>query len=257
MMDDAPSYPWVLNRDGKSRRKIIDYNYGGRCRAELHAWEFIQCMQKHEGTKRMSFAEVLDITEHDRGLWTLRVKEYKTDMADYFRDTTIERIKAKYSVRKRLEMLVFCCKALAALHNIGIAHKDILPRNIIITKGKLLLIDFNTAQMDIPDENLDTTFQVAKSKDVIYFMRLVYRFMALDINGDGASTAVGAPAADKWVSAAKNWKNRCERRLQPIADLVLNVLGGKKITDADKLAKRLEELWANEVATIELIQNGE
>eukprot|EP01083_Nonionella_stella_P291549 992004_1 len=115
MTGKPPTYSWIIDGGGKSRRKSINYNFSGPSRAELHAWEFIECMQKHEGTQRMTFAKVVSLTEGDGGIWTLVVNEYKHDMVQYFENTSIERIKAKYSVRQRLKLLYFLCKSLAAL----------------------------------------------------------------------------------------------------------------------------------------------
>jgi serine/threonine protein kinase len=56
--------------------------------------------------------------------------------------------------RQALQIFTDCCSAVHVLHTLGVWHRDIKPYNILINKGRAVLIDFTHSLIHRTDDNV-------------------------------------------------------------------------------------------------------
>ena len=79
---------------------------------------------------------------------------------EYVHGKTLEMLvdaEVRVSERKAVRLALDLCAASAALHKLGMIHRDIAPRNIIVAKDGAHLVDFGISRLHRQGVRKDTT----------------------------------------------------------------------------------------------------
>eukprot|EP01083_Nonionella_stella_P137396 418053_1 len=198
----GPENPWVVDKDGRSRQKCIN-TLNERGRREVHAWKTIQKMVEHNPTLR--FPNVIASYTHPKDTEThiLRLENYWKDFKSLCTLKHRQQIRNIYSMHLRLDNMHAIALTIRALHDNGIAHGDIVPRNLLVARnGDLLLTDFDSIlHLDEMTPKVATEY---KNQDLVAFGKIVYKFICqYDYTEDGFLT----------------WENQCKPHFKPLAEL--------------------------------------
>eukprot|EP01083_Nonionella_stella_P281204 956842_1 len=217
----------VVWKGEASRSKLIDVSSASG-KAELLGWKTAKEALAADTT--VSFPRVLLLTEIHEGLWKVVVQEHSMSLLNFAESKFQRKMrKSTYSLEKRLKCLVGCCTALGKLHESGVAHGDIHPRNCLLTKKKLLLMDFDkSTSAEFED------FEQTIHKDLQDFGGVIFAFCGLA----GYSQMYDLGLITKWRNSIGG-----HAVLNSLADLVAELCSGKYNGTVTDLEARLQELW--------------
>jgi branched-chain amino acid transport system substrate-binding protein len=125
-----------------------------------------------------------------------------------------------------LTLLGSVADALAAVHRLGIVHRDVKPSNVLVDDGRFRLSDFGVAWRPGADEPLTATGEVVGSRG----------YLAPELSQGGAHS----PATDAWALAVMVFESVCGSR--PPVDDDGNV-------DVDAVRRALTEVGAAQLAS--------
>lgn len=109
------------------------------------------CLQSLKSIKNKNLIKVLEcFRDEDK---TIEIEEYVNGkrLDDYFREK-------KATLEQVVDVGIALCEGLAPMHKLNLVHRDIQPKNIIITnEGSLKIIDFDISRKENENATHDTT----------------------------------------------------------------------------------------------------
>ncbi len=104
---------------------------------------------------------VLDCARLPKVEATYSLPDYYVVVYDYVPGPTLEeRVvgKGKLALKEAVSLALDVCEAAAALHSCGVIHRDLSPRNVIVSADGAHLIDLGIARMRVEGATRDTAF---------------------------------------------------------------------------------------------------
>ena len=138
-LKESPRGSVALVRDPVSGNTYIQRQYDGDSSAYRKLLD-VDCPH---------LPKILAVNEHDGRTWVLEEYIDGVNLSDHLEQT-------KFSARLTRQGAIQICRALQALHEQGIVHRDVKPSNIILRDGEAVLVDFDAARLYEPGTATDT-----------------------------------------------------------------------------------------------------
>lgn len=139
----------------------------------LYEDESLLFKERHNRIQKLAnksnrIAEILDVYNQSKSeIIAAKIKKYDSDLKVFVLESNLPQ---NEYFKKISEMFISLCEAVKVLHENSIAHRDIIPSNVLLDKSQhVFLADFDNIQIQDSDETAEDARYRTIDKDYIFF----------------------------------------------------------------------------------------
>eukprot|EP01083_Nonionella_stella_P157127 509762_1 len=213
----------VGERDVPQLKKHLDASTP-EGKKEFRIWEIIKKIGDESDTREVGLPQVLEISNEGDEHFVIVRKYSSGSLTDFIHNKPSNKSK-KWRCKLRVSLLISCARAIEILHKNGIFHNDIAPKNIMLGREKLVLVDYDSSTF-AKQTSADDRFL---KNDLQSFGFVIYNFIEKKSWG-------GSKGLNAWQNKANTGQFFSQRLYELVNTLVFDE---SYYTSASEIVKEL------------------